>query len=92
MAQFRFGLDFGRYITFLPLGEIRSCVTQKLNDEMKLIVATDQWETEAFDWPGLSEDSDHSLFRFAADIRSMVNKQFACLLRQFSFVPHFVDR
>ena len=42
---------------------------------MKLIVATDQWETEAFDWPGLSEDSDHSLFRFAADIRSMVNKQ-----------------
>ena len=44
---------------------------------MKLIVATDQWETEAFDWPGLSEDSDHSLFRFAADIRSMVNKQFA---------------
>ena len=35
---------------------------------MKLIVATDQWETEAFDWPGLSEDSEHSLFRFAADI------------------------
>ena len=54
-------------------GEIRSCVTQKLNDEMKLIVATDQWETEAFDWPGLSEDSEHSLFRFAADIRSEVN-------------------
>ena len=53
-------------------GEIRSCVTQKLNDEMKLIVATDQWETEAFDWPGLSEDSEHSLFRFAADIRSEV--------------------
>lgn len=45
---------------------------------MKLIVATDQWKTEAFDWPGLSEDSDHSLFRFTADIRSMVNKQFAC--------------
>ena len=55
-------------------GEIRSCVTQKLNDEMKLIVATDQWETEAFDWPGLSEDSEHSLFRFAADIRSEVNR------------------
>ena len=61
----------GYYIRHL--GEIRSCVTQKLNDEMKLIVATDQWETEAFDWPGLSEDSDHSLFRFAADIRSQVN-------------------
>ena len=45
---------------------------------MKLNVATDQWETEAFDWPGLSEDSVHSLFRFAADIRSMVIKQFAC--------------
>ena len=58
-------------------GEIRSCVTQKLNDEMKLIVATDQWETEAFDWPGLSEDSEHSLFRFAADIRSEV-KIFIC--------------
>ena len=57
---------------FLVSGEIRSCVTQKLNDEMKLIVATDQWETEAFDWPGLSEDSEHSLFRFAADIRSEV--------------------
>ena len=56
----------------LVSGEIRSCVTQKLNDEMKLIVATDQWETEAFDWPGLSEDSEHSLFRFAADIRSEV--------------------
>ena len=52
------------------LGEIRSVVTQKLDGkEVKLVVATDQWETEAFDWPGLSEDQGHSLFRFAADIR-----------------------
>ena len=48
---------------------------------MKLIVATDQWETEAFDWPGLSEDSEHSLFRFAADIRLEVTI--------FFIYPHF---
>ena len=55
------------------LGEIRSIVTCDIGGETKVVVATDQMETEQFDWPGLAEDSTEAIFRFASDVTCLAS-------------------
>ena len=45
--------DFSESHDLDILGEIRSIVTCQIDKETKVIVATDQMETEQFEWPGL---------------------------------------
>ena len=55
------------------LGDIRSIVTCDIGGETKVVVATDQMETEQFDWPGLAEDSAEAIFRFASDVTCLAS-------------------
>ena len=50
------------------LGEIRQIISIRQSGSQKVLVASDQVETESFEWPGLSEDSSEPLFRFGSDI------------------------